>query len=110
MFLIPARGLQPVEGLVLAQVLGKKGEAQGVAAGAVDAKEGWSRPLKLDGYQGGPDSRVLLLGEGVRGDTAQGGSKPATMETDLVVQVPLFIEIGDVIRIDTRTGKYMTRA
>ncbi len=47
---------------------------------------------------------------GVRGDTAQGGSKPATMETDLVVQVPLFIEIGDVIRIDTRTGKYMTRA
>lgn len=46
---------------------------------------------------------------GVRGDTAQGGSKPATMETGLVVQVPLFIEIGDTIRIDTRTGKYVTR-
>jgi elongation factor P len=46
---------------------------------------------------------------GVRGDTAQGGSKPATMETGLVVQVPLFIEIGEVLRIDTRTGKYMTR-
>ncbi|MEE9269362.1 MAG: elongation factor P [Candidatus Krumholzibacteria bacterium] len=46
---------------------------------------------------------------GVRGDTAQGGSKPATMETGLVVQVPLFIEIGNVLRIDTRTGKYMTR-
>ena len=46
---------------------------------------------------------------GVRGDTAQGGSKPATMETGLVVQVPLFIEEGDTLRIDTRTGKYVTR-
>ena len=46
---------------------------------------------------------------GVRGDTAQGGSKPATMETGAVVQVPLFIEEGDVLRIDTRTGKYMSR-
>ncbi|MFQ5510547.1 MAG: elongation factor P [Candidatus Krumholzibacteriia bacterium] len=46
---------------------------------------------------------------GVRGDTAQGGSKPATMETGLVVNVPLFIDVGDVLRIDTRTGKYMTR-
>ncbi|MCK5619551.1 MAG: elongation factor P [Candidatus Krumholzibacteria bacterium] len=46
---------------------------------------------------------------GFKGDTAQGGSKPATMETGLVVQVPLFIEEGDVLRIDTRTGKYVTR-
>lgn len=46
---------------------------------------------------------------GVRGDTAQGGSKPATLETGLVVQVPLFINIGDVLRVDTRTGKYVTR-
>lgn len=46
---------------------------------------------------------------GVRGDTAQGGSKAATMETGLVVQVPLFVEVGDVLRIDTRTGKYVTR-
>lgn len=46
---------------------------------------------------------------GVRGDTAQGGSKPATMETGLTVQVPLFIEIGDRLRIDTRSGKYVTR-
>ena len=42
---------------------------------------------------------------GVRGDTAQGASKPATMETGLVVHVPLFINEGDVIRVDTRTGK-----
>ena len=46
---------------------------------------------------------------GVRGDTAQGGSKPAPMETGLVVHVPLFIETGDTLRIDTRTGKYVTR-
>lgn len=47
---------------------------------------------------------------GVRGDTAQGGSKPATMETGAVVRVPLFIEEGEVIRIDTRTGEYISRA
>ncbi len=46
---------------------------------------------------------------GLRGDTAQGGSKPATMETGLVVQVPLFIEEGQVIKIDSRTGKYLGR-
>ncbi len=47
---------------------------------------------------------------GLRGDTAQGGSKPATMETGLVVQVPLFIEEGQVLKIDSRTGKYLSRA
>ena len=46
---------------------------------------------------------------GVRGDTAQGGSKAATLETGVVVQVPLFVEAGDVIRVDTRTGRYVTR-
>ncbi|NIM19488.1 MAG: elongation factor P [Candidatus Latescibacteria bacterium] len=46
---------------------------------------------------------------GLRGDTAQGGSKPATLETGVVVNLPLFIEIGDTVRIDTRTGKYVTR-
>lgn len=46
---------------------------------------------------------------GIRGDTAQGGSKPATLESGLVVQVPLFINEGDVLRVDTRTGKYVTR-
>ena len=46
---------------------------------------------------------------GLRGDTAQGGSKPATMETGLVIQVPLFIEEGEVLRIDSRTGKYLGR-
>ena len=46
---------------------------------------------------------------GVRGDTAQGGSKAATLETGVVVQVPLFVDVGDVIRVDTRTGRYVTR-
>jgi elongation factor P len=46
---------------------------------------------------------------GVRGDTAQGGSKSATLSSGLVVQVPLFINEGDVVRVDTRTGKYVTR-
>lgn len=47
---------------------------------------------------------------GVRGDTAQGaGSKPATMETGLVIQVPLFINEGDILKIDTRTSTYLER-
>lgn len=47
---------------------------------------------------------------GLKGDTAQGGSKPATLATGAVVRVPLFIEIGDVLKIDTRTGEYVSRA
>jgi len=47
---------------------------------------------------------------GVKGDTATGASKNATMETGLVVQVPLFIEQGEMLRIDTRTGEYIERA
>jgi elongation factor P len=53
--------------------------------------------------------KVTQTDPGFRGDTAQGGSKPATLETGLVVQVPLFIEEGTVLKIDTRTGKYMGR-
>ena len=46
---------------------------------------------------------------GVRGDTAQGGTKPAKLETGAVVQVPLFIEEGDVLKVDRREDKYLTR-
>lgn len=52
---------------------------------------------------------VIQTEPGFKGDTAQGASKPATLETGLTVQVPLFINEGDVLRIDTRTGKYVTR-
>jgi elongation factor P len=54
--------------------------------------------------------KVTATDPGLRGDTAQGGSKPATMETGLVVQVPLFIEEGETLKIDTRTGKYLGRS
>jgi elongation factor P len=46
---------------------------------------------------------------GLKGDTATGGSKPATLETGVVVQVPLFINVGDRVRVDTRTNDYLTR-
>jgi len=46
---------------------------------------------------------------GFKGDTATGGSKPATLETGAVVNVPLFVNTGDIIRVDTRTGEYMER-
>jgi elongation factor P len=46
---------------------------------------------------------------GVRGDTAQGGSKPARLETGAVIQVPLFLNEGDVVKVDTRTGVYLGR-
>ena len=47
---------------------------------------------------------------GLKGDTAQGGTKPATLSTGAVVKVPLFINTGDVLKIDTRTGEYVSRA
>ncbi|XP_022893504.1 uncharacterized protein LOC111407997 isoform X2 [Olea europaea var. sylvestris] len=53
---------------------------------------------------------VVEVDPGVKGDTAQGGSKPATVDTGAVVTVPLFIERGQEIMVDTRTGQYMSRA
>lgn len=55
------------------------------------------------------DLQVTETDPGLRGDTASGGSKPATLETGAVIRVPLFINIGDVIRVDTRTGEYVGR-
>lgn len=52
---------------------------------------------------------VVETEPGVRGDTAQGGTKPARLETGAVVQVPLFVEEGDVVRVDRREDKYLTR-
>lgn len=46
---------------------------------------------------------------GLKGDTAQGGTKPATLETGAIIKVPLFLEIGEIVRVDTRTGDYMSR-
>ncbi|CBI18035.3 hypothetical protein VitviT2T_011925 [Vitis vinifera] len=53
---------------------------------------------------------VVDVDPGIKGDTAQGGSKPATLDTGAVVNVPLFVNIGDQILVDTRTGEYRSRA
>lgn len=53
--------------------------------------------------------KIVQTEPGIRGDTATGGSKPATLETGAVIQVPLFLNEGDVIKVDTRTGEYIER-
>lgn len=72
-----------------------------------------------DMYEGRPlkvipptvvELKVVDTPPGVRGDTVSGGSKPATLETGAVVQVPLFVEPGEIIKVDTRTGAYVGRA
>jgi elongation factor P len=83
----------------------------------------WTKPndevelLVIDGEPGGlqlpsaVDLEVTQTEPGLRGDTASGGgSKPATLETGAAVQVPLFVNIGDRVRVDTRSGKYVSRA
>ncbi|GMW03663.1 MAG: elongation factor P [Candidatus Hydrogenedentota bacterium] len=60
-----------------------------------------------------PANVVLLITQcdpGVQGDRAQGGTKPATLETGVTVQVPLFVGEGETIKVDTRTGSYIERA
>ncbi|HEV8437785.1 MAG TPA: elongation factor P [Methylomirabilota bacterium] len=54
--------------------------------------------------------RVVKTDPGIRGDTATGGSKPATLETGAVVQVPLFVDRGERIKVDPREGRYISRA
>ena len=74
--------------------------------------------VKLSTYEGEPidveipttvELEVVETEPGFAGDTATGATKPATMSTGLVVQVPLFINEGDTIRVDTRSGEYLTR-
>jgi elongation factor P len=57
------------------------------------------------------DLKVAQTEPGLRGDTASGGgTKPAVLETGASVQVPLFVDVGDVLRVDTRSGEYISRA
>lgn len=79
--------------------------------------EGFS--LKIEFYEGKPvgvemppsvELEITKTDPGLKGDTATGGSKPATLSTGYVLQVPLFIQLGEVIRVDTRTGEYLERA
>ena len=55
------------------------------------------------------DLRITETDPGFKGDTAQGGTKPATLETGLTVNVPLFLNEGDTIKVDTRSGDYLER-
>jgi elongation factor P len=74
--------------------------------------------LELSSYDGEPidvelpitvDLKVAGTEPGFKGDTATGGTKPANLETGLKIQVPLFVNTGDTVRVDTRTGTYLTR-
>jgi elongation factor P len=53
--------------------------------------------------------KIVETDPGVRGDTSGGGGKPATLETGAVVRVPLFVQTGEIIKVDTRTGEYLSR-
>jgi elongation factor P len=53
---------------------------------------------------------IVETDPGLRGDTAQGGIKPAKLETGAVVRVPLFVEQGETVKVDTRNGEYVSRA
>jgi elongation factor P len=93
-----------------------------VPQGQLEEELRWIKPndeielLYIDDQVGGvqmPSSVDLEVTEtepGLRGDTASGGgSKPATLETGAGIQVPLFVNVGDRVKVDTRTGKYMSR-
>ena len=67
------------------------------------------RPVGID-LPASVELEVTHAEPGVKGDRVSGATKPATVETGLVVQVPLFVEQGDRIKVDTRSGGYMTRA
>jgi elongation factor P len=66
------------------------------------------KPIGID-LPASVEMEVVQTEPGVKGDRSSAGTKPATTETGLVVQVPLFVENGDRIKVDTRTGSYMTR-
>ncbi len=66
------------------------------------------RPVNID-FPTFVNYAVTQAEPGVRGDTASGGTKPVTIETGLVVQVPFHISEGDVIKVDTRTGEYVEK-
>ncbi|MGW8284425.1 MAG: elongation factor P [Candidatus Deferrimicrobiaceae bacterium] len=76
-------------------------------------------PVKILFYRGEPigidlpifiDLQIVETEPGLKGDTVSGATKPATLESGAVVQVPLFLDVGDRIKVDTRTGTYIERA
>jgi len=97
-------------------------EQIGTESGAVGDAAQWIKEqdiCQLVLFEGNPISvtppnfvtlEVIETDPGLRGDTSSGGNKPAKVETGAVVRVPLFIQIGELIKIDTRTGEYVSRA
>lgn len=76
-------------------------------------------PVKILFFRGEPigidlpifiDLQIVETEPGLKGDTVSGATKPATLESGAVVQVPLFLDVGDRIKVDTRTGTYIERA
>jgi len=65
-------------------------------------------PIGVD-IQNFVNLKIIKTEPGIKGDTAQNATKPATLETGYVIQVPLFVEEGDMVKIDTRTGEYIER-
>src|SRR5690606_35041280 len=65
-------------------------------------------PLTVE-LPGKVDVKVVQTDPGLKGDTATGGSKPATVESGAVISVPLFVDEGDIITVNTQTGEYVTR-
>jgi elongation factor P len=66
------------------------------------------RPISLD-LPAFIEAAITQTDPGIKGDTASGATKPATLETGAVIQVPLFIKEGETVRVDTRTGEYVER-
>jgi elongation factor P len=79
-----------------------------VDGGEVDALMFEERPIGIQ-LKATVELKVVETIPGVKGDTATGGNKPATLESGLTVNVPLFINEGDTIKVNTETGMYMTR-
>lgn len=88
-----------------------------IGAGAKYLKE--NTEVTVEYYQDKPlkvslpitvELEITETDPGVKGDTVSGGTKPATLETGAVVQVPLFLDRGEVVKVDTRTGEYLGRA
>ena len=96
-------------------------EQQAADANAVGDARQWLRAqdnCEVTLYNGSPigvtppnfvELEISDTDPGLKGDTAQGGTKPATLETGAVVKVPLFLEIGELVKVDTRSGEYMSR-
>ena len=92
-------------------------DASSLGSAASFVKEGDSAVLQLYGDEivgvdlpAAVELSVTETEPGVQGDRVSGARKPATVETGLVIQVPLFVNTGDRVKVDTRTGEYITRA